>query len=102
MADLKTKKLDWGKKQDDGCIYADCPQGYFCIEVDDGYSYQLFDNDGYPTTDAEGADSLNEAKQLCQNWLQEMVDKAMEFVEDQPKKHCESLGGKVKNNWEEK
>ena len=76
----KAKPLKWSKIQY-GSIYANCPQGTFCIGGEDGYSYQLFGYDGFPVTDAEGADSLAEAKQLCQEWLQEMVDKAMGFVE---------------------
>jgi hypothetical protein len=84
---MKIKKLNWIKKQDNWCIYADCPQGYFCIE--DGYSYQLFNKDGYPITDAEGADSLEEAKQLCQDWVEKMITEVMEFLEERPNEHCD-------------
>ncbi len=80
LSSHKAKPLEW-RKGAGNSINADCPRGQFCIYFDDGYSYQLFDEDDYPITDAEGAYSLAEAKQLCQEWLQEMVDKAMRFVE---------------------
>ena len=80
LSNHKAKPLEW-RKGVGNSINADCPRGQFCIYFDDGYSYQLFDEDDYPITDAEGAYSLAEAKQLCQEWLQEMVDKAMGFVE---------------------
>ncbi len=80
MSSHKAKPLEWSKGAGNS-INADCPRGQFCIYFDDGYSYQLFDEDDYPITDAEGAYSLAEAKQLCQEWLQDMVDKAMGFVE---------------------